>query len=65
MAHLVVAQLAVRLLLIPEVHCSNPVISEFLTEHLFTVNCIEKTKNKEKEAENGPLFNSCKRSGII
>ena len=25
-------------------------------EHLFTVNCIEKTKIKKKEAGNGPFF---------
>ena len=25
-------------------------------EHLFPVNCVEKTKIKKKEAENGPFF---------
>ena len=25
-------------------------------EHLFTVNCVEKTKIKNKEAVNGPIF---------
>ena len=47
------AQLVDRLLLIPEVRGSNPVIGK--TEHLFSVNCIEKTKSKEKEAGNGPF----------
>ena len=42
-------------------------------EHLFIINCIEKTKINKKEAGNGPLFKnkskkhsyefSCKRSG--
>ena len=45
----VVAPLAERLLLIPEVIGSNPVIDEFF-------NCIEKAKNKVKEAGNVPLF---------
>ena len=41
---------------IPEVHGSNLVIGKKLyIEHLFTVNCIEKTKIKEKEAGNGPF----------
>ena len=51
-----VAQLAERLLLIPEVHGSIPVIGKIYIEHLFTVNCIEKTKIKKKEAGNGPFF---------
>ena len=51
----VVAQLVERLLPIPEVRGSNPVIGKHLYWTLFTVNCIEKTKIKEKEAENGPL----------
>ena len=25
-------------------------------EHLFSVNCVEKTKIKKKEAKNGPFF---------
>ena len=29
---------------------------EKFIEHLFTVNCIEKTKIKKKEAGNGPFF---------
>ena len=51
------AQLAERSLPIPEELGSNPVIDNFY-EHLFTVNClyIEKTKNKEKEAENCPFL---------
>ena len=49
----VVAQLVERLLPIPEVCGSNPVISKISTEHLFPVNCIEKTKIKKKEAGNG------------
>ena len=40
---------------IPEVHGSNPVIGQIYIEHLFTVNCIKKTKIKKKEAGNGPL----------
>ena len=40
-------------LLLPEVCGSNPVIGEFLLISLFTVNCIEKTKIKKKEAGNG------------
>ena len=52
---MVVAQLVERLLPIPEVHGSNPVIGKnlYLT---ITVNCIEKSKIKKKEAGNGPLF---------
>ena len=53
-----VAQLVERPLPIPEVRSSNPVIGKNLhIEHLFNVNCIEKTKIKEKEAGNGPLKN--------
>ena len=49
----VVAQLVERLLSIPEVRGSNPIIGKNLyIEHLFTVNCIE----KEKDAVNGPIF---------
>ena len=39
----------------PEVHGSNPVIGKIYIEH-FTVNCIEKTKIKKKQAGNGPFF---------
>ena len=44
----VMAELVKRLLPIPEVCCSNPVIANFCFEHLFTVNWIEKTKIKKK-----------------
>ena len=52
----VVAQLVELSLPIPEVRGLNPVIGKnlYLT---FTVFCIEKTKNKEKEAGNGPFLN--------
>ena len=44
----VVAQLVERLLLIPEVCGSTPVIGKIYIEHLFVylfiINCIEKTK---------------------
>ena len=43
----VVAQLVERLLPIPEVRGSNPVIGKNLYG-TFTVNCIEKTKIKKK-----------------
>ena len=53
----VVAQLVERSLLIPEVRGSNPVIGKYLLiEHLFSVNCIKKTKIKKNEAGNGPVF---------
>ena len=39
-----------------EIRSSNPVIGKIYIEHLFTVNCIEKTKIKKKEAGNGPIF---------
>ena len=48
------AQLAERSLPIPEISGSNPDLGEITTEHLFTVNFIEKTK-RENEAGNGPL----------
>ena len=44
----VVAQLVDRSLAIPEVRGSNPVIGKIYIEHLFTVNCIAKTKIKKK-----------------
>ena len=50
-----VAQLVEQLLTIPEVRSSNPVIGKIYIEHWFTVNCIEKTKMKKKEAGNGPF----------
>ena len=51
----VVAQLAERLLLTPEVCGSNPVIGKIYNEHLFNVNCVEKTKIKKKVTRNGQL----------
>ena len=53
----VAAQLVERLLPIPEVHGSNPVIGKtlYLT---FTVNCIGKKKIKNKEARNGAFLNN-------
>ena len=44
----VVAKLKEWSLPTPEVYGSNPVISNIYIEHLFTVNCIEKTKIKKK-----------------
>ena len=49
------AQLVERLLPIPEVRGSNPVIGKIYIHHLLTVNCIEKKKTKKKEAGNGPF----------
>ena len=49
---LVVAQLVGRALPIPEFRSSNPVIGKWC----YTINCIEKTKIKKKEARNGPFF---------
>ena len=47
----VVAQSIMRPHSTPEVRGSNPVIGKLLyVEHLFTVNCIEKNENQEKEA---------------
>ena len=43
----VVAQLVEQLLPIPEVCGSNPVINKIFIEHMFAVNCIEKTKIKK------------------
>ena len=54
-----VAQLVERSLPISEVRGSNPVIGKNLYR-TFTVNCIEKTKIKKKEAGNGPLKKSLK-----
>ena len=45
---MVVTQLVERSFPIAEVWCSNPVIGIIYIEHLFTVNCIEKTKIKKK-----------------
>ena len=43
------AQLAEWSLPIPEVCSFNPVIVKNAVEHLFTVNCIGKTKRKRKK----------------
>ena len=51
----VVAQLVEQLLPIPDVRGLNPVIGKNLYS-TFTVNCTEKGKIKEKEAENGPFL---------
>ena len=48
----VVAQLVERSLSTPEVRGSNPVIGKFIC----TINCVEKTKIKKKEAGKGPIF---------
>ena len=53
---MVVVQLVEQWLLTPEGRGSNPVIDNFYIDHLITVNCIEKTKIKKKEAGNGPFF---------
>ena len=50
---MIVAQLAERSLSTPEVRGSNAIIGKICIEHLFTINCIEKTKVKKKEAVNG------------
>ena len=52
---MVEAQLVERLLPIPEVCSSNPVIGKIYIERLFTFNCIEKTKIREKEARYDPF----------
>ena len=44
----VVAQLVEQSLAIPEVHGSSPVIGKIYSEHLFTVNCIEKMNIQKK-----------------
>ena len=44
----VVAQLVERSLPITEVRSSNPAIGKNYIEHLFTVDCFEKTKIKKK-----------------
>ena len=55
---MVVAQLVEQSLLIPEVRGSNPVIGKIYNEHLFTVNCIEKTKRKKKRPGMAHLKNT-------
>ena len=46
---MVLAELVERSLPLSDVSSSNPVMGKIYIEHLFTVNCIEKTTNKEKE----------------
>ena len=45
---MVVAQLVERSLPIPEVSSSILVIGKIYIEHLFTINCIEKMKDKKR-----------------
>ena len=52
------AQLVERLLPKPEVRGSNSVIIKIYIE-LFTLDCIEKTKIKKKEARNGSSKQTC------
>ena len=40
----------------PEICVLNPVIGKTFIEHLFTVNCVEKTKIKKNEAGNWPFI---------
>ena len=53
----VVAQLVERSVQIPEVCGSNPVIGKINIEHLFTVNCIEKTEIKKRPGKRLPYNN--------
>ena len=53
------AWLVEHLLPAPEVRGSKPVFGKIYIEHLFTVNCIEKTKIRKKEARNGSFKKSC------
>ena len=46
------AQLVERSFLIREVRSTNPVIRKFYVGHLFTVNCVEKTKINKQVAGN-------------
>ena len=52
----VVAELAERSRPTPKVRGSNPFRWRNFKEYWFTVNCIERTKIKEKEAENGQFY---------
>ena len=52
----VVAQLAERLLMIPEDPGSNPAIGNFYLNIYLLLTVCRKDENKEKEAENGPYF---------
>ena len=51
----VVAELVERLLPIPEVRGSNPVIGKIYIEHLFIFNCVEGTKFR-KRGRKWPVF---------
>ena len=53
---MIVAQLVERLLPTPEVRGLNLVIGKFSIQHYFTVNRLEKTKMKKKEAGKGQYF---------
>ena len=53
---MVVAQLAERSLPITRGLRFESRHRQFFIEHLLTVNCIEKTKRKEKKAGKGPCF---------
>ena len=59
------AQLVERSLPIPEVRSLNPVIGKHLYLTLFAVNCIEKTKIKEKWGREWPIFNIFKMDPLI
>ena len=50
------AQLIEHSLPTPDVRGSNPVIDKVYTTYLLSVNCIGKTKIKEKETGIGPNF---------
>ena len=50
------AQLVERSLPTSEVRGSNPAIGNFYIEHLFTVNCVEKTKIKKKRSGMAHFF---------
>ena len=52
---MVLAQMVEWSLPITEVHGLHSVIGKMYIEHLFTVNCIEKTKIIKKEAWNAPF----------
>ena len=60
---MVVAQLVEQLLSIPEVRGSNPVIGKILYL-TFTVNCIEKTKIKEKRPGLAQFFKRLNRDNF-
>ena len=45
---MVIAQLADYSLPLPQFRSSNPVFGKIYSEHLFTVNCIENTKERKK-----------------